>query len=340
MVRPLTGLGNTHLRSGQAQLAAAVFVGAVHITHVNEGPHNAAQIELLESLAEARLQLGDSEGAKGARDTVDALLQRHYGDDKLALVEPLMRQADWLHRAGFILEERETYRDIVQIIRSEKGRKDLSLVEPLLKLGATYLYIDSTGAQPLSGTATPTGEVYFKRAIRIIESNPDASWEISANAMVAFGDFYTIRSDFNRAQSSYMDAWQLLSEDPSRETRRDELLGQPHPLTRVSVRRYYGGDELPFDIEAEDNLLDGTVTATYAINDHGRVNNLAITEIAPHEFTEMGRHVERELRQQVFRPVLDQSGPVHAPSQLFEHQFFYTRAEWESLRARHQRTEN
>ena len=52
LVNPLKGLGAAQLSSGRPDLAAGSYGRAVHITQVNEGPHNLGQVELLESLAE------------------------------------------------------------------------------------------------------------------------------------------------------------------------------------------------------------------------------------------------------------------------------------------------
>jgi tetratricopeptide (TPR) repeat protein len=51
LVNPLKGLGAAQLESGRPDLASRTFQRAVHVTHVNEGPHNLDQIDLLESIA-------------------------------------------------------------------------------------------------------------------------------------------------------------------------------------------------------------------------------------------------------------------------------------------------
>ena len=49
LVNPLKGLGAAQLGNGRPDLAAASFNRATHITHVNEGPHNIEQVEILTS---------------------------------------------------------------------------------------------------------------------------------------------------------------------------------------------------------------------------------------------------------------------------------------------------
>jgi tetratricopeptide (TPR) repeat protein len=101
LVNPLKGLGAAQLGDGRPDLAVNSFGRATHITHVNEGPHNIEQVEILESLAEARVRLGDFEGARDTLDRIYALNVRHFKDDALELLPSLMRRAEWQHRAGY-----------------------------------------------------------------------------------------------------------------------------------------------------------------------------------------------------------------------------------------------
>ena len=48
LVNPLKGLGAAQLGNGRPDLAQKTFTRAAHITHVNEGPHNLDQVEILE----------------------------------------------------------------------------------------------------------------------------------------------------------------------------------------------------------------------------------------------------------------------------------------------------
>lgn len=61
LVNPLKGLGAAQLSNGRPDQAKETFIRAKHITHVNEGPHNLHQIEILESIAETDIRMGDVE---------------------------------------------------------------------------------------------------------------------------------------------------------------------------------------------------------------------------------------------------------------------------------------
>ena len=333
-IDPLKGLGQAYLESGKPDLAIRNFNAAIHIMHVNSGPHNIEQAELLESLAESQLRAGNDKEARDTQDLIFAITDRYYRDDRLAMVPPLMRRGEWLFRTNSFLDARDAYRQVVRIIESERGKNDPSLIEPLIQLGRTYLYVDMTGLQPLAGTAVKTGESYHKRAVRIAEKAPATDWARLVKAQLALGDFYTLRDDYNSAWSSYRKAWELLSGDPSRRELRADLLGDPNPLTTMSIPPQSAGTRDAGNLDDEDALLEGTVTATYIINDRGRVTGLNVAELDPPQFSEMADHVMRELRRQIFRPRFDDTGPVATPSQVFTHRFQYSQAELDLLRAR------
>src|SRR5210317_1462434 len=128
LVNPLKGLGAAQLSNGRPDLATNSFIRARHITHVNEGPHNIEQVEILESLAEANVQLGDIEAARDVLDRIHALNVRHFEDNSLGLLPSLIRRADWQHRAGYFNDERATYRRAVRIIEESAGKKDARLL--------------------------------------------------------------------------------------------------------------------------------------------------------------------------------------------------------------------
>ena len=337
VISPLHGLGEAYLESGRLESAQNSFRAAIHITHVNFGPHNIRQLELLESLAETQLLAGDDASARDTQNLILAITERHYEQDRSAMAEGLMRRGEWLTRNGFYLDARDAFRKTVRIIESERGKDDPSLIHPLIGLGRTYLFVDMTGAQPLSGTPTATGEAYFKRAVRIAESASASQWNTLAVAEIALADFYTLSGDYYRARASYLDAWRVLSEDPSRHKLRFELLGTAHPLTGMSIPDESNLQRKARDAAIDETLFDGTVTATYAIDDRGRVVNLTVEEVDPPEFVDMADHVERELRRRIFRPRHDETGAVATPIQVFTHRFQYRSVELDILRTRQDR---
>jgi tetratricopeptide (TPR) repeat protein len=327
LVNPLKGLGAAQLGSGRPDLAAGTFGRATHITHVNEGPHNIEQIELLESLAEANVRLGDIEMARDILDRIHYLNVRHFEDDALGLLPSLMRRADWQHRAGYYNDERATYRRTIRIIESSAGKEDPRLVTPLVKLGETFYYYDPVTMDGMRGGAGSSGETYFRRAVRIAEKTEDFPWLELATTKLALADYYAYFDGQNRARKMYQEVWSDLSVDEERIEVRKDLLERPISL-REEQLPLYAGDSTAANGNA---MLKGTIRADYTISTRGRVKSIR-TEAIPAEFTDMQRMVHREIRGRFFRPPMVDGVPTEAGNQVYVHEFLYQQAELDALR--------
>jgi tetratricopeptide (TPR) repeat protein len=335
LVNPLKGLAAAQLESGRPDLASTTYRRAVHVTHVNEGPHNLAQIDLLESLAEVQLRMGDIQSAKEMQDTIYALNVRKYHTDTLGLIPSLMRRAEWQHRAGLIFDERATYRRAIRIIEERLGRDDIALVEPLLMLGRSFFYIDMSGATSMNQATMSTGEIYFKRALRIAAESPDSTWRAIADATLALGDFYMHEGSPQRARPVYRNAWDLLSEPDQSgnklEKRRTEL-EHAVALKQTPLPPFIGESNTMGAEDPGNPLFEGRVTMSYSISARGRVADLKLVEAEPAEFEGMRKTVQQELRRRVFRPGFKDGEPVTIPDQVFTHTFYYRQSDLDAAR--------
>jgi len=336
LVNPLKGLAAAQLDSGRPDLASKTYRRAVHVTHVNDGPHNFGQINLLEDLAEVQLRMGEPDRAKEVQDTIYALNVRAFQLDSLALIPALMRRADWQHRAGFIYDERATYRRVVRIIEQKLDRNNLALVEPLVNLGKTFFFADTSGQSTFREAQLSTGEIYFKRALRIAAESPDSNWYIIANATLALGDYYMQDGNPHRARQVYRNAWVLLSETEDDinklEMRRTALEGTVN-LKQRPLPPFVGKTNPASDATVEDPVLEGTIRVTYNISDRGRVADLKLEEALPPEFTDMQNAVQREVRRRIFRPTFADGEPVASTGHEFVHIFYYRKSDLEAAQA-------
>ncbi len=328
LVNPLKGLGAAQLSIGRPDLASRSFQRATHITHVNDGPHNIEQVEILESLAEAAVRMGDLPGARDVLDRIHILNVRHFKGDALGLLPSLMRRGEWQHRAGYYNDERATYRRAIRILETSVGKDDPRLVDPLIKLGESYYYHDTTAENP-GFLSTATGETYLKRAVRIAEDAEDYPWLNLATTRLALADFYAYMESHNRARKIYLEVWNSLSGDEDRLEMRNELLEAPVSLRPEGLPKYAGGP----DSAASDpsSMLTGTIRVDYTVSTRGRVRNIR-TEAIPIQFTDMQRMVHREVRRRFFRPKLVDGVPVESDNQVFEHQFYYRKEQLDALR--------
>ena len=333
LVYPLRGLGASQLEGGRPDKAGATFRRAIHVTHVNLGPHNLGQVDILESLSETHLRLGSVDDAKHTQDMIHALNERAYAKNTIEMVPGLMRRAEWQHRAGFINDQRVTLRRVIKIIETDGGKDDMRLVSPLTQLGQSHFYIDLSGAQSYGASLVTTGEVYFKRALRIASANPDANWEMIAATSLALGNFYMVVDNSARANRIYRATWADLSTGDERLVYRHDNLERYVLLQSKPVPEYISppskeaptGQEIPF--------LQGTVTMKYDVSNRGRAANLKIVEAHPREFVEMQVQVQRELRRRIFRPQFEDAQAVSTDDQIFVHRFFYRQADLDALQA-------
>ena len=333
LVNPLKGLAAAQLGNERPDLALRTYSRAVHITHVNEGPHNMDQVELLESVAETNLRLGLTDEARDAHEKIYSLNERFYRSNMLALVPSLIRRAQWQHRTGYFNDERTTYRRVIRILEDRKGKNDPSLVEPLMQLGRSYEFIDRHSTAVPQSTDAINAEIYFKRAVRIAEENPEVDWMQLADAKLALGDYHMKRQSAPSARKVYREVWELLSEEDERLEHRARVLENLNPL-RLGDLPDFAGEATPADRIASDvDLREGSVALRYSVTLRGRVTDVELIEFEPAEFDNLLRETQRELRTRFYRPRFADGQPVNTGNQVLTHRFYYRQDELEALRA-------
>ena len=331
LINPLKGLGAAQLEAGRPDLAKQTFNRAIHITHVNDGQHNMGQVDILESLAETNVRLGSVEEARAMHDMIYMLHQRRYEDDQLALIPSLMRRAEWQHRAGYIMDEQATYRRAIRIIEDNADKKDIQLIDPLTKLGESYFYTDMHADQGLHHNPV-TGEIYFKRALRIAQSHAESNWMIAATSRMSLGDYYMMQTMHTRANKLYREVWEELASDEDKLTLRNEIFGQAMPLNSRPLPEF-AGDPSPNEIATmSDEYEQGSVTVSFTVTNRGRVIRLEPVEVYPAEFTDMEKTVHRELRSRRYRPRYEEADPVIAEDQVLTHMFYYKQSDLDERR--------
>ncbi len=333
LVNPLRGLGAAQLEGGRPDLASATFTRAVHITHVNEGPHNLYQLELLQSLAEVQLRLGEPDEARDLQDRMYQLNVRRYSSDTMELIPPLIERAHWQHRAGLIIEERSTYRRIIQIIEKNEGKKSLTLVTPLLTYGRSFFYADRSGMTEMQQTSVSSGEIFFKRAVRIVEGDPETDWKLRATTKLALGDYYLYIGSENRARRVYVDTWEMLSTDEDRLEFRRNMLERAVLLEERPLPQYVSNRSQSDSSAGPDDLLTASLTVNFDINDRGRVSSLKFIEVEPADFVQMQRAIQRNLRSRAYRPRFVDGQPVATPDQFLVHDYYYRQEDLDAIRS-------
>jgi tetratricopeptide (TPR) repeat protein len=330
LVNPLKGLGASQLGNGRPDQARETYTRAAHITHVNEGPHNLQQIEILEAVAETLVRSGNTKAAREILDRIHILNVKHFEENPLGLLPSLMNRATWQHRAGYYDDERVTYRRAIRAIEGAGDKSNPLLVEPLRRLGESFYYISaSTQAQQYQGMAT-SGEMYFKRAVRIAEKAEDFDWNDLAKTQIAYADFLININSQKRSRKIYLQVWEDLSTDDVRLGLRDEWFRDPVAIRSDFLPQFAGGDQSVSS--ANDALLTGEIIVEYTISPRGQLRELR-SLAKPAEFTDMQKMVHREMRRRIYRPRIVDGVPVDAENLRLVHTFSYLQSDLATLRA-------
>lgn len=323
LINPLKGLAATQLAIGRPDMARETFDRAVHVSHVNNGPHNKEQIEVLESMAEIYLAVGDHKGAVDVQERMFAIESRNLDPDSMDLLPALQHQAHWQHRLQLYDRERISWRKIISVIEDELGKDDLRLIPPLTALGKSYLYVTPVEYDLQPEVSVASGESYLRRANRIAEENPETTWQIHEQTMLAIGDYYVLSGRANRASRVYGELWEMLSGDEERLRNRRNHLEQLNLLQNIYPPKYYRSEDVEEGFPDEDEYEIGTVSYGYTVDLSGRASNVEHIETRPPEFEDMRERVRRNLRYLVYRPRLEDGQLVPTPDVVYTHEFYY-----------------
>ena len=324
LINPLKGLGATQLALGRPNMARETLERAVHVSHVNEGPHNQDQLDMLASMAEIDMAVGEHKQAVDMQERMFTIQSRNIDPTSLEIIPALKSQADWQHRLQMYDRERVSWRKIIHVLEQHHGKSDLRLIPPLTSLGKSYLYITPVEYDMQPEVSVASGESYLRRATRIAEENPDSTWAIREQTMLALGDYYLLSGRANRASRIYIDLWDFLSEDEEeRAGNRRDHLEKLNLLQNIYPPKYYRGEEIDEEFPDEEDYETGTVSYGFIVNSQGRASNIQLIETRPPEFVDMQERVRRNIRHLVYRPRLEDGKVVSTPDIVYTHEFYY-----------------
>ena len=124
LVNPLQGLAATQAATGRPDLATRSYQRAIHVTHVNDGPHNAAQVDSLESMAELYISMGEIKDASSIQQNIFSIQSRNIDPTSLDIIPAMEKRAEWQHRLQFYDNERATWRRLIQILEKTPWKKE------------------------------------------------------------------------------------------------------------------------------------------------------------------------------------------------------------------------
>ena len=216
LITPLTGLAQTYMRAGQLVQATESYERALHVNHVNEGFYNLEQFPVRDGLTESYLgqkDLGQGEFPSGYR----SCRSWNTGSARAVpeLLPALSKLGGWYERTGQMQSARLVHQDTARLIAASKGENDPALVEPLIAIASSYRLqaLQAPGADPMQGpdTLLPMSSVMLRKALSIVDQQPEPDPLQRARVLVEFGDLYLIWGKRNSSAEAYTDAWRTLS---------------------------------------------------------------------------------------------------------------------------------
>lgn len=332
LINPLQGLAATQAALGRPDMARKSYQRAVHVSHVNDGPHNANQVQTLESMAELYLSMGEFKEATGIQENIYSIQSRNIDPTSLDILPALRKRADWQHRLQRFQSERATWRQVINIIEKHKGKDSLELITPLKNLGKSYLYVSPAEYDYQPEVSTVSGETHLRRANRIADANPDTDWQIVEDTLLALGDYYVMSGRPNRGARIYTEAWDLLSEgeQPERLKNRKDHLEAPVILQNVYPAKYLNSARSDEPKEAPPNFETGTISIVFTVQPNGRISNMRLVEAQPAEIGKFDETVARSLRRLIYRPRLQDGQLVATNDVIYTHEFFYRQSDLET----------
>ena len=323
LISPLRGLGAAHLALDRPDLARETFDRAIHISHVNDGPHNLEQIEILQSLANIYMSVSQRKDVADIHRRIYYLQARNIDPESMDIIPALKTKASWEHQLKRYDNERRTLKKIINITEKQKGNDSLELIDPLLELGKSYLYLDFRSLAYEDPPSVRAGDIFYRKAIRIAEGNPEATWMVISNTKLAYGDYFIMSDRASRARRIYRDVWNYLSEDEFRLENRAENLEKTVVLYDISPPNMLRGDPNVAINNNPEGYKKATAVFEYTVSTRGLVKNITLNEINPPGFEDMQKTIARELTNFVYRPRLENGNPVDTKHLLYSHDFYY-----------------
>ena len=307
LINSLRGLGNSYNRAGSYEQAVSVLERALLINHVNEGFYNFEQFKIQDSLTDGYSGMNALEDATFYKEAQVEIYERKLGADHPDIAISLYKLAKWYELINNTEEALLAYRKADRILRKAGGDTNSARVEALE--GIAHIY--ERQALP-SSTASA-----LKKALNIIDSQPEPDLLQRARILIALGDLYTRQAKFETSESNYVAAWEDLSGNDKYLDQRDEYFDEP---VRVS-----GGPFSKIDFNSRnkpaDSLKDGHVLVSYAVTEKGRAREIRVIESEPPGL--MDRSITSTYQRSLYRPRRVKGVAVQGNNRTTRHEFKY-----------------
>ena len=311
----LLGLGKARAEAGHHQEAIPLLQRALTITRAQYGLFDLRQQDVLKALAAS---LTAAERVPEAQDLMIYRVrtaEKAYGEGSPKVIPAVCDLGDWFAEVGMSREARMAYYMALNIVGTTESLNAPIIVEPLRGIARTRMreqsYPESKprrslgpilgppiGSMPRNGRfvpLNPEGEEALKRALRIVEADPEASPQTRIETLIQMGDWYQIKKLPREALPYYQRAWQLSRTAPDPPSSASTTLNVP-------VRVYHPQPQIVGDVPAAhaEETRSHYVQVEFTVAADGSVRDARIVDHDTRE--QYAQEIFDAVRASRFRP--------------------------------------
>lgn len=335
-LEPLRGLGFALAAADRHPEAIPYLDRALLISHRTHGLFHIGQQSILKQLAHSLTLLGQPLVAGRHINYMLTVGERAYRANDPRRIALMSSVADWHNEIGNFREARNLYREAVQLVEKNLGKNDLSQIEPLRRLAASFTYElafrasglmdprEAAEAEENGGFSDrkPGNPRYIdneglralQRALQVLEANPDAPPQLMIDTLVDAGDWFQTKHDFKRALPFYQRAALLYQQHTAQGADLRDPLSFPvrvyYPVPGAIAR---GNRLSPSEAQEVFVQLEFTVTA------EGQVKDAKILD--SNTASRRATEILNAMRYARFRPKLVNGEPVETTAMGFREVF-------------------
>ena len=312
VITPLVGLGVTYQSMNLHPQAVTALEEARTVSRRIHGLLGEQQVDILNHIANSMVSMEMYEEADAHRLAGLRVMERVHGESSLEILPELYRHAMWL-RGGYRFDrERDYYGRAMNIIRNLEGNDSPLMAQPLRQIGNSFRVQKLPEGRGIGS---------LKRALEILESQPEPDTLQIARVLRDMGDWNVAFSKIGPTGDEYRRAWSLLDEVENGEEMRRRWFLEPD-----YVLREYPSTRGLADA-GEPGALPGHVLVSFDVLPSGRTANIRVLESVPPGLKDDSS--ARSIARSRFRPRMIDGEPVLAEEVARDFTYYYTPRESE-----------
>jgi TonB family protein len=318
-------------QSGHHEEAIPLLQRALTVIRTQYGLFDLRQQDVLKDLAASLTAVERLPEAQDLMLYRVRTAEKAYGEGNPRVIPAVCELGDWFAEVGMSAQARMAYYMALNIVGTTDSLNAPIIVEPLRGIARTRMreqsYPESRvrrslgpmlGAPIASPTRNgrvplnPEGEEALKRALRIVEADPEASPQTLIETLIQMGDWYQIKKLPREALPYYQRAWQVSRTAPYPPSSASTTLNVP-------VRVYYPTPQIVIDVPAE-RAKENHVEVAFTVAADGSVQDARI--LARDTSDRYAKEIFDAVRASSFRPKFVDGQPVAAVGITYREMFW------------------